>query len=381
MVSTRPPAANGGGAGAGGMSMPGSSTPGSGGRGGAAASSGGRNAEPPIAGAATSEPCGGGCGGDKPVCDVQADQCRQCTPDDTHACPSEKRACDLLRHECVACVDDSTCPSDKPICDIGNQVCVACDRDRIGACGGSTPVCNPQQHKCVECSQDDPMTCGTRACDTSKEVCVDCMTPEQCVTRDKPRCERNACVGCQSDNDCARLSATPICDMASKQCELCSGGRGCGSGFVCNESSHTCMDTGTHALALCHTCTSDGDCPMGASCIAYTGANGRAAGMACFAPKPANLACDTPPFTREITGTSTSGMRGQFCAPAVSCGTLDAVMMGAKCMQGSQDCGDPAVRDGTCTQAGTCTYRCMRANDCPSGTTCTSDGQCLHSSN
>lgn len=384
MTSVQPPAANGGsiahaGTGAGGMSVAtgaaGTTASSSGGRGGAPMNASGSNSEPPLAGAASSEPCGG-CSGDTPVCDPQSGGCVQCTPTDTHACPSNQRACTLLDHKCVACVDDSTCPSDKPLCDIGKNECHVCDGDRVGACGGKTPVCDVANQRCVECSASDSTMCGTRVCDISQQKCVECLTSDECSTPDKPRCDQNACTGCAADGDCARQQGLPVCDPASRRCMQCTADRGCSGGLVCDQATHMCKDTGTHELALCKACTNDGSCPLGAACVPYNDAKGRPAGTVCLAPKSANLDCDSPPYTHQITVTSVGGTHGDFCAPPASCGTVDAFLTQMTCMAGAEGCGDAMQRDGTCSKTGTCTYHCTRTNDCPSGATCTQDGEC-----
>jgi hypothetical protein len=368
-MTTQPVAAVGGSAsraGAGGSStiagVAGMSMSQAGGRGGASMTAAGHGAEPPMP-----EPCGG-CPTDAPVCIVAANRCVECTIDDKHVCQGDKRACDVTSNTCAACtaIDETSCPSDRRVCNLDDFTCVECSPGRQGACGGDKSVCDANQ--CVECTADQPGSCGARVCEPVKKACVECLTSEHCGSVEKARCDsNNNCTQCTGDNDCAHLTATPVCDAASKRCVECSDGRGCGAGRVCDQTMK-CMQDGMHELALCSACSNDGMCPVGDACVPYNGANGRPAASVCLAPKPMNTECDTRTFTRQISVTLANGTRGEYCAPPASCGTVSA--FGQPCMQGSNGCGDNMLHDGTCTLANTCSYRCTREEDCPSGTPC-----------
>ncbi len=113
----------------------------------------------------------------------------------------------------------------------------------------------------------DRSTCGDLACINNK--CAPCTSPADCGAN--ADCTSGKCTqvgGCTSDSECKIFSAGHWCNPASKQCEYgCLPGTGsacgsncCGTGLVCNTTTHGCESTQNPCNNCNNSCTGSQTC-------------------------------------------------------------------------------------------------------------------------
>lgn len=111
--------------------------------------------------------------------------------------------------------------------------------------------------KCRECGPD--ASCGAaQACFPRNSKCeARCSSDGDCPG-DAPICiaEIGACVGCQTDADCASTPGTPICEPTRAQCSECESNADCGAAAPACDLND----------GKCHECLIDANCPLSALC-------------------------------------------------------------------------------------------------------------------
>lgn len=196
---------------------------------------------------------------------------------------------------------------------------------------------------------------------------------------------------CQSDEDCAGLAATGICDIVSGYCVECLPDREaeldrCAAGLYCDDTGRCsigCSSPGDCGALVCDTeshlctgCQSDADCSAGTRCENTMCMRGCMADETC----PAGWLCCAGECRNPLTDAGHCGACAEACVGASEC--LNGLCGSPRCEPGTAECdGDTAticetnVRDDpencgkcsvTCASAfcsgGTCT-----SVDCPSG--------------
>ncbi len=175
----------------------------------------------------TPAPAGGKCKADCPVCDP-ALGCVECSSDAN--CPAGKPRC--VRGSCEVCTQNADCPATSPTCFPDDHKCHgACTST---TCSGETALCNAITGACVGCNSNaDCADPETPLCDPVTSQCVTCLSNANCGSK-TPLCyvRQGKCVACLTNADCP--PAAPVCGTDLT----------CGSGNGC--SSETCgPDAGT----------------------------------------------------------------------------------------------------------------------------------------
>jgi hypothetical protein len=268
----------------------------------------------------------------------------QCTLDDARNCGGDTHVCNR-NNRCVVCTSDrpESCPLAQSLCE-GEKRCVECLPGNVDACPIGRDLCSADG-RCIECTDD------TR--------CLDGM---------RPRCDRttNACVGCESNNDCKdRFGATPYCDKNSRSCVVCTndGEPTCGPGNFCDANTHTCAHA-EPTQANCKACKMDMDCGLSSEIAVCAENNGE---HYCFAAAVGGM-CQ-PGFTPQpVAGHNST----QYCLPPQSissCPAIASALAKKSCTGNKQDeCG----KNGVCPMApaNICSLQCTSSQGCPAPMTC-----------
>jgi hypothetical protein len=159
----------------------------------------------------------------------------------------------------VACgvdvgIDGKECPceaSEGYVCDTAKNVCVH-PNQLTAATTPPPPACDPCTCK-VDADCKDP----SRPACTSSGVCVQCVpgAGDKCAAGTYCNTKNQCTIGCRSNDDCAKLSATsPFCQLDRHQCVTCLTSDSCGG--------KTCTPSGTCATS----CTGKAQCAGGQDC-------------------------------------------------------------------------------------------------------------------
>ena len=201
--------------------------------------------------------------------------CFECT-DDTCVAPSA--LCHPTRHECVACTagDTAACDADSKVCEPQSGACVAC-LSNAQCTDASKAKCEPGKNECGKCAVNDDCKhlTNTPYCDAAAGKCVACTSNAQCTDAKASRCDlsTNTCAGCGGPSDCIGIKdatskdSLPLC--VSQECVECTRGDRalCGSN-VCNALTKRCEDgVTTKSANLCQACVSDDQCATGQRCV------------------------------------------------------------------------------------------------------------------
>lgn len=170
--------------------------------------------------------CGGGCAGERPICNFITAQCVQCAPG--NPCP-----------EGTICDDMGTCVEPAPgvECNTGLDC-----RD------GERPYCD--EAICVNCRDDRDCDIG-EACNAGR--CVEADPCDRVTCQDGARCDEGLCVGddgapaCVDDDDCPGddrrcNAATGQCYRADQQCDADGATAVCHPGGDCIQNPINAME-------------------------------------------------------------------------------------------------------------------------------------------
>lgn len=209
------------------------------------------------------------CMGSAPACATMGTRTGQCVPctADRHCTGSAH--CDTAMNVCVGCRTNADCSGSTPICDGVTHVCRACD-PAGSDCSGSTPACataGTRAGRCVECTTAMRSACVSPrgACDGDRNACVVCVMDTDCADP-RPHCLRamdptsdDRCVECVTDPHCAtRTDGRVRCIGPSNTCAECSPTDS--SACSADAAGAACLTSG-----LCG-CTSDSDCSPSRMC-------------------------------------------------------------------------------------------------------------------
>ncbi len=309
-------------------------------------------------GGSSALPCAGACNGDTPVCDEATDTCVECleNPDCTEG------VCNTETHECVQCLSRADCSGNAPACDTNTNLCVACLEN--SDCSDAMPFCNPEEQSCAECLEDT-----------------------DCTESDASWCDAGSCAPCQTNDDCAHLTGTTVCDAEVGQCVECTGtdyescGTLDGTPLVCDSLERTCTSNKHQAAGLCNACVSDAHCKPGQLCVNET-LEGTQLGYRCFwqpgaEGAPAGCPVAQPYVTLRSDVTSIDGVAADVCTLAISSCKAHEDFRNTDC-EAAPDvpdpslCGEPGIADSGCELFGVvaedniyrCTVRCSGHDDC-----------------
>ena len=184
-----------------------------------------------------------------------------CDDNDNTVYPGAPELCDKKDNDCDNVVDDGIvcdclvdedCPDDGLWCN-GAEVCSS-DNTCVSAgnpCVGGL-LCDEGDNACMECQSDDD--CPEQVCDYSTHTCVECTSDTQCD-------DGLFCTGqeqCGFGGVCLPGTAPcveTVCDEAADSCEECLDSDDCADGQLCDPVTDTCVD-----------CLNSTDCDDGLYC-------------------------------------------------------------------------------------------------------------------
>ncbi|MBN2196302.1 MAG: hypothetical protein JW751_26045 [Polyangiaceae bacterium] len=187
--------------------------------------------------------------------------------------------------------------------------------------------------------------------------------------------------GCESDNDCATLPSTRVCDVEHETCVECLVDRDtCGAGTYCATDQVCvlgCNDDGDcngldcdTTLALCTGCVENEECPLGTTCSDGTCVFGCSDSSTC----PTGWECCDETCVNPLTNADHCGDCGQACEienATPACVDGDCAI--GECDEGYSDCdeevangceSDPQSDPDNC---GECGAACARSQACLAG--------------
>ncbi len=286
---------------------------------------------------------------------------------------------------------DGACTGATPVCDLQSNECVECTGN--GDCAAPTPACDVTTHACVECTKKiDCSDAAKPQCDPVQQACVECVAQSDCTSATASACVGNACVACTKDEECSNIAGKGVCDAGA--CVQCTGknfaacGQSGGTPLVCDSLKRTCSTSKQQSAGLCQTCVTDAQCKAGQMCVLDKFGNpAQDVGYFCHWKKGdsaggAPTACSltgkpysaTQPAVTSIDGnvsdicnlrTSTCIANNQFGAKDCTVATTPSDSL----------CGFAPGEDSKCAvfDAGASSYRCTMTclvpEDCP-GATC-----------
>ncbi len=297
------------------------------------------------------------------MCDPETDTCVECL-DSTEDCEAPTPACDPDSHKCVECVENGDC---------------------------AEGVCDPETHLCVECLVENDCEEPTDLCDPEQHFCVECLENTHYLDPQAAFCDAGSCIPCQSNDECARLTGTTVCDVAAGECVECTGTdyASCGVNeddepLVCNSATRTCTTEVEHGSGTCKPCVADAQCPLGQLCVLQT-FNDEEVGYFCLWKEgeteygaPAECFANGRPYVDQLVDAeSIDGEVATICGLRTStCPALNDFSSKNCATEGTPDdssCGIDAPNDAKCVQVSgssyRCTIRCLSTEDCP-GTEC-----------
>jgi hypothetical protein len=282
---------------------------------------------------------------------------------------------------------DGSCRGPTPVCDPATADCVECTKS--SHCGGSTPVCDTDSGTCVQCTAADTTACDgdTPVCDTSASQCVACNAASDCTSAGAARCHDHACVACSTNEDCAHLTGTPLCDAGT--CVQCTPAdeSACGD-YSCNPATNSCTETPRGSVATCEPCLADSECVGGDQsdpekrCIPMNFQGTARDGGFCL--KRFSAGCDQP-YKVPLTEVSLSGAPSEaYCGideAVTRCEAVLDLLHSRACPDGlDSSCGCHRDENGNCLDAGLgglCRTVDMVSNQCTFP--CDADNRCLPS--
>src|SRR5690606_25769657 len=206
-------------------------------------------------------------------------------------------------------------------------------------------------------------------------------------------CDAGSCSPCQTNDDCAHLAGTTVCDADAGQCVECTGtdyascGELDGTPLVCDSLQQTCTTHTAQVAGLCHTCVSDAHCRPGQLCVMETFEETEL-GYRCFWQPgadgaPAGCPVAQPYVTSKPDMTSIDGTAAAVCTLRTSTCKAHQDFTNVDC-ESSEDvpdpslCGEPGLNDSGCGLFGSvgednvyrCTVRCVGNDDCRVGINC-----------
>ncbi len=221
---------------------------------------------------------------------------------------------------------------------------------------------------------------------------MECLDNVQCGESTASWCDDNTCAPCQTNDDCAHLAGTTVCNVDAGQCVQCTpADEGVCGGTSCNPATNTCTTTELGTVDDCQPCQADSECignteaePL-RRCVPME-FKGEVREQA-YCLKRQATGCERP-YGVLITTSSVSGAPEEaYCGIGQQNVTCEAVtdMLRARSCPGGMDteCGCPRDEDGNCTTQGEgglcrtvgafanrCTYQCGTDDQCPDATTC-----------
>jgi hypothetical protein len=287
-------------------------------------------------------------------------------------------------HVCAACTDDTGCQAsytDGRICDTTSGACI------IGNCHTNAQCSNGQvcvSNTCVNCTSNSE--CGSGEVCLSSGACVtgNCLTAADCNDTTKI-CASNTCGACATTADCtAAYGANHVCD-ANHQCKAgnCVTTTDCvATGQICgSQTPLTCgtCGSGTAGDATCQAAYGSGYICNGGTCITGNCHDSTTCGT--------GQVCDLTTHTCGGCGSGTAGDSacqndGRYGAAYIC--QANACIVGdchtaANCNDTTKICNNFAC--GACTSTTDCTnaygagHVCNGSGQCVSGN-CTSSSQC-----
>ncbi len=313
------------------------------------------------------------CNAVRPTCPVGTRQCSTCTVEANCTSYLATPHCDTNGDshagQCVQCRVSNDCPATAPDCSAANA-CTGCknsnDCTRFNT--GFVALCNPGNGACVSCLSNSNCTSAAPVCNGSNS-CIGCSKDSDCsLYPNAPACQLagsnnpGQCHQCSRDNTSLCGGATPACNFADGQCQLCTVGSadlGASSvGCAGNPVGTACVGSGS---AVSCGCAQDSDCGGPTSgricdqmshkcndgCSRAPGRNDCAAGQFCT--------------SNDQTG-QTSGICTKTCAFNVDCSSMPALPF---CLGGVLVDGGSSLPDGGSTSrcAG-----CRTDSDCSGNT-------------
>lgn len=181
---------------------------------------GGSSGAPSAAGGAeTLAECQTRCQAQQEICAPEWMACVQCNAD-ADCVDQARRRCDGVLHRCVACGTSTDCPIHQS-CDPVVRECVpACnDADQNAFCPNTSIECDDDRQLCIACRSDSDCAAspGYPHCISSGTLCVQCLNDAQCA------------------------DPTPYCDPVLMACVACRDSRDCGSMGLCDPTTHVCQ--------------------------------------------------------------------------------------------------------------------------------------------
>ena len=118
-----------------------------------------------------------------------------------------------------------------------------------GSCEAPTPVCDESDDTCVECLEEADCTVSAKKCDTTARECVECLGSEHCTSPAAAKCDGEACVECEINDDCAHIEGKGVCDSGTcVQCTVEQEAAAC-NGKSCNPATKSSVAAdGTQAV-------------------------------------------------------------------------------------------------------------------------------------
>ncbi len=284
---------------------------------------------------------------------------------------------------------DGACTGATPVCDLQSNECVECTGN--GDCAAPTPACDVTTHACVECTKKiDCSDAAKPQCDPVQQKCVECVAQSDCTSATASACVGNACVACTKDEECANIAGKGVCDAgACVQCTVAKEAV-CG-GKSCDAATKQCTATLVGTVQFCQPCLADSECIGGnqpdpdARCIPMKFMDFPRSGGFCL--QRVAKTC-VRPFTVPISSSSLSGSPSEaYCGidqASTRCEAVLDLVASRACADGlATSCGCARNAAGSCIESGQgglcetvgvfanrCTIPCGSSEQCPAPKTC-----------
>ncbi len=284
---------------------------------------------------------------------------------------------------------DGACTGATPVCDLQSNECVECTGN--GDCAAPTPACDVTTHACVECTKKiDCSDAAKPQCDPVQQKCVECVAQSDCTSATASACVGNACVACTKDEECSNIAGKGVCDAGT--CVQCTVAKEavCG-GKSCDPATTKCTTTSVGTVNYCRPCVADSECIGGnqadqvARCVPMKFMGTARPGGFCL--KRVAKTC-APPFGVVVTASSLSGLPSDsYCGidqTTTRCEAVLDLIASRNCTDGlATSCGCTRDQAGACTDSGQgglckdigafsdkCTIPCASADQCLTTQTC-----------
>ncbi len=301
--------------------------------------------------------------------------------------------CDENTGHCEECIIDEQCQehavcnhqTNRCSCVIGYQYCdgECISLDSVDSCGSECVPCPEVNNGAAVCIErqcgaecDDGFYYCDEDCTAEPGHCVECIEDEHCTSLDAPVCDGGSCAPCTESAHCADTDeAFPVCIVESGDCVECTMEEfeACGA-KSCHPQEFECTNTLRYSVTTCRPCLSDVECAADHHCVPmeFDGQPRESA----YCLKLASADCEFPFETLSIKESVSGAEMEIYCGVNEDVTTCEAVHDYGFGCSSDDDCGDPDLDDGVCSNIEfepmlRCSYYCeppvdeTAPNECP----------------